>query len=108
MRLCSLPQRTGGTPCLHALPQGLCWSWGHPRAPFQGVVVGRLMGEKVPATWPLQTLKGSLHLWGARIWGGSVWRSRFQRAGSHVCLDNHIISPCLSLLICRMLAMRGG
>ena len=70
--------------------------------------MGRLVGEMVPGTWLVQTLKGSFHLWGARIWGGSAWRSRFQRAGSHVCLDNHIISLDLSLLICRMLAVGGG
>ena len=74
-----------GAPRLRALPQGLCWSWGHPRTPLQGLVVGRLVGEKFPGTWLEKTLKGSLHLWGARIWGGGAWRSRFQRAG-FLCL----------------------
>ena len=62
LQICACLTALGGTPCLRALPQGLCWSWGHPRAPFQGVVVGRLMGEMVPGTWLLQTLKGSFHL----------------------------------------------
>lgn len=63
----------GSAPCLTALGAlpacvlcpGAMLVLGTPRAPFQGVVVGRLMGEKVPRTWLVQILKESLHLWGA-------------------------------------------